>query len=147
MARFDYDVRSALFFDGARIAGPILVLVVWAALGAALAIALGGRIMNPADTEARGRGGSGGVSVLVIRIVSSLAQRSAVCVLRLAVRGERSAVSVQRSARVGKHRITAAPQRTRCEFCSHVRQDSQTPRRALRELRNLLTAGCTGIRV
>ena len=71
--------------------------------------------------------------VLVVRIVSSLAQRSA--------------VSVQRSARVGKHRITAAPQRTRCEFCSHVRQDSQTPRRALRELRNLLTAGCTGIRV
>jgi hypothetical protein len=29
--------RSALFFDGARITGPILVLVVWAALGTALA--------------------------------------------------------------------------------------------------------------
>ena len=32
--------RSALFFDGARIAGPILVLAGWAALGTALVIAL-----------------------------------------------------------------------------------------------------------
>jgi hypothetical protein len=45
--------RSALFFGGARIAGPILVLVGWAALGTALAVALGGRIMNPVDVEAR----------------------------------------------------------------------------------------------
>ena len=50
--------RSALFFGGARIAGPILVLVGWAALGTALAIALGGRIMNPVDVEARAAAGA-----------------------------------------------------------------------------------------
>src|SRR6478735_2724006 len=38
--------RSALFFNGARIVGPILVLVGWAALGAMLVIALGGRIVD-----------------------------------------------------------------------------------------------------
>ena len=50
--------RSALFFDGARIAGPILVLVTWAALGTALALAFGGRMMNPADTEAAAAAGA-----------------------------------------------------------------------------------------
>jgi hypothetical protein len=50
--------RSALFFDGARIAGPILVLVCWAVLGTLLALALGGRIMNPADTEAAAAAGA-----------------------------------------------------------------------------------------
>ena len=50
--------RSALFFDGARIAGPILVLVGWAALGTLLALALGGRIMDPADTEAAAAAGA-----------------------------------------------------------------------------------------
>ena len=50
--------RSALFFDGARIAGPILVLVAWAAIGTALAVALGGRIMNPVDTEAAAAAGA-----------------------------------------------------------------------------------------
>jgi ABC-2 family transporter protein len=50
--------RSALFFDGARIIGPILVLVVWAVLGSLLALALGGRIMDPADTEAAAAAGA-----------------------------------------------------------------------------------------
>jgi hypothetical protein len=50
--------RSALFFDGARIIGPILVLVVWAILGTLLALALGGRIMDPADTEAAAAAGA-----------------------------------------------------------------------------------------
>jgi hypothetical protein len=50
--------RSALFFGGSRIAGPILVLVVWAALGTVLALALGGRIMNPAETEAAAAAGA-----------------------------------------------------------------------------------------
>ena len=50
--------RSALFFDGARIAGPILVLVAWAAVGTALALALGGRVMDPADTEAAAAAGA-----------------------------------------------------------------------------------------
>ncbi len=50
--------RSALFFGGARIAGPILVLVVWAVLGTLLALALGGRIMDPADTEAAAAAGA-----------------------------------------------------------------------------------------
>ena len=50
--------RSALFFDGARVAGPILVLVGWAALGTLLALALGGRIMNPVDTEAAAAAGA-----------------------------------------------------------------------------------------
>jgi hypothetical protein len=50
--------RSALFFDGARIVGPILVLVVWAVLGTLLALALGGRIMDPVDTEAAAAAGA-----------------------------------------------------------------------------------------
>jgi hypothetical protein len=50
--------RSALFFDGARIPGPILVLVFWAVLGTLLALALGGRIMNPVDTEAAAAAGA-----------------------------------------------------------------------------------------
>jgi hypothetical protein len=50
--------RSALFFDGARIAGPILVLVGWALLGTLLALALGGRIMDPIDVEARAAAGA-----------------------------------------------------------------------------------------
>jgi hypothetical protein len=50
--------RSALFFSGARIAGPIIVLAVWAALGAALALAFGGRILDPAETEAMAAAGA-----------------------------------------------------------------------------------------
>jgi hypothetical protein len=50
--------RSALFFDGERIIGPMLVLVAWAALGTLLALALGGRIMDPADTEAAAAAGA-----------------------------------------------------------------------------------------
>jgi hypothetical protein len=50
--------RSALFFGGARIAGPIIVLTLWAALGAALALALGGRVMNPVDVEAEAAAGA-----------------------------------------------------------------------------------------
>jgi len=50
--------RSALFFNGARIAGPILVLVGWAVLGTSLALALGGRIMNPVDVEAEAAAGA-----------------------------------------------------------------------------------------
>ena len=50
--------RSALFFDGERIVGPILVLVGWAALGSALALALGGRITDPVDVEARAAAGA-----------------------------------------------------------------------------------------
>jgi hypothetical protein len=50
--------RSALFFGGERIVGPILVLVGWAVLGTALALALGGRIMDPVDVEARAAAGA-----------------------------------------------------------------------------------------
>ena len=50
--------RSALFFDGARIAGPILVLVGWTALGTAIAVAFGGRIVDPVDIEARAAAGA-----------------------------------------------------------------------------------------
>ncbi len=50
--------RSALFFDGARIVGPILVLVAWVAVGTALALALGGRIVDPVETEARAAAGA-----------------------------------------------------------------------------------------
>ncbi len=50
--------RSALFFDGARITGPIAVLVVWAVLGTLLALALGGRIMDPVETEAAAAAGA-----------------------------------------------------------------------------------------
>jgi hypothetical protein len=50
--------RSALFFDGTRITGPTLVLVGWAVLGTLLALALGGRIMDPVDTEAAAAAGA-----------------------------------------------------------------------------------------
>jgi hypothetical protein len=50
--------RSVLFFDGARILGPILVLVGWGAAGIALALALGGRIMDPVDVEAEAAAGA-----------------------------------------------------------------------------------------
>ena len=50
--------RSALFFDGARIAGPVLVLVGWAAVGTSLALALGGRITDPVDVEAEAAAGA-----------------------------------------------------------------------------------------
>jgi hypothetical protein len=50
--------RSALFFDGARIAGPVFVLVGWAALGTVLALALGGRVMDPVEVEARAAAGA-----------------------------------------------------------------------------------------
>jgi hypothetical protein len=50
--------RSALFFDVARIAGPILVLMGWAALGPVLALALGGRVTDPVEVEARAAAGA-----------------------------------------------------------------------------------------
>lgn len=50
--------RSALFFDGARVAGPILVLVGWAALGTLLGLALGGRVTDPVEVEARAAAGA-----------------------------------------------------------------------------------------
>jgi hypothetical protein len=50
--------RSALFFDGERITGPILVLAGWAVVGTLLALALGGRITDPVDTEAEAAAGA-----------------------------------------------------------------------------------------
>jgi hypothetical protein len=50
--------RSALFFDGSRITGPILVLVGWATVGTLLALALGGRVTDPVDTEAEAAAGA-----------------------------------------------------------------------------------------
>jgi hypothetical protein len=50
--------RSALFFDGARVVGPILVLVGWAVAGTLLALALGGRITDPVDAEAEAAAGA-----------------------------------------------------------------------------------------
>lgn len=44
-------VRSILFFDGARILGPIAVLVGWAVLGAALALWRGGRAVPREQAE------------------------------------------------------------------------------------------------
>ena len=51
--------RAALFFDGARIAGPIHVLVGWAVLGAALVIALGGRVVDAVEAETEAAAGAG----------------------------------------------------------------------------------------
>jgi hypothetical protein len=50
--------RAALFFDGARIAGPILVLAGWAILGAALTVALGGRVMSMVEAETEAAAGA-----------------------------------------------------------------------------------------
>jgi hypothetical protein len=50
--------RAALFFDGARITGPILVLFGWAAFGAALVLVLGGRVVDPVDAEAEAAAGA-----------------------------------------------------------------------------------------
>jgi hypothetical protein len=43
--------RASLFFDGARSAGPILVLAGWAACGTVLVIALGGRVVSAVEAE------------------------------------------------------------------------------------------------
>jgi hypothetical protein len=50
--------RAALFFDGARVAGPILVLAGWAAFGTALVIALGGRVVNMVEAEMEAAAGA-----------------------------------------------------------------------------------------
>jgi hypothetical protein len=50
--------RGALFFDGARILGPTLVLVGWAAFGTALVIALGGRVMSMVEAETEAAAGA-----------------------------------------------------------------------------------------
>src|SRR4051794_19548932 len=50
--------RAALFFDGARIAGATLVLVGWAVLGAALVIALGGRVVSAVEGEPEAAAGA-----------------------------------------------------------------------------------------
>src|SRR3954447_447421 len=50
--------RSALFFDGARIAGPVLVLAGWAALGTSLALALGGRVVSMVEAETEAAAGA-----------------------------------------------------------------------------------------
>jgi hypothetical protein len=50
--------RSALFFSGQRIAGPLAVLAVWGVAGTLLALALGGRVMDPVDTEAAAAAGA-----------------------------------------------------------------------------------------
>ena len=50
--------RSALFFDGSRIAGPILVLVGWAVFGTALVVALGGRVVNMVEAETEAAAGA-----------------------------------------------------------------------------------------
>jgi ABC-2 family transporter protein len=50
--------RSALFFDGARVASPIAVLVAWAALGTALVLALGGRVVSMVEAEAEAAAGA-----------------------------------------------------------------------------------------
>jgi hypothetical protein len=50
--------RAALFFDGARIAGPILVLVGWAAIGTVLLIALGGRVVSMVEAETEAAAGA-----------------------------------------------------------------------------------------
>jgi hypothetical protein len=50
--------RAALFFDGARIAGPTLVLVGWAAFGIALTIALGGRVVDMVEAEREAAAGA-----------------------------------------------------------------------------------------
>jgi hypothetical protein len=50
--------RASLFFDGARITGPILVLAGWAAFGTALLIALGGRVMTMVEAETEAAAGA-----------------------------------------------------------------------------------------
>jgi hypothetical protein len=50
--------RATLFFDGARIAGPLLVLAAWAAAGTALVIALGGRVVDMVEAESEAAAGA-----------------------------------------------------------------------------------------
>jgi hypothetical protein len=50
--------RAALFFDGARIAGPILVLAGWAAFGTAVMVALGGRVVSAVEAETEAAAGA-----------------------------------------------------------------------------------------
>jgi hypothetical protein len=50
--------RAALFFDGNRIAGPVLVLVGWAAIGTLLLIAFGGRVVSMVEAETEAAAGA-----------------------------------------------------------------------------------------
>jgi hypothetical protein len=50
--------RASLFFDGARSAGPILVLAGWAACGTVLVIALGGRVVSAVEAETEAAAGA-----------------------------------------------------------------------------------------
>ena len=50
--------RAALFFDGSRITGPILVLAGWAAFGTALMLALGGRVVDMVEAETEAAAGA-----------------------------------------------------------------------------------------
>ncbi len=50
--------RSALFFDGARIVGPILALVAWAAAGTTLVVVLGGRVVDMVEAETEAAAGA-----------------------------------------------------------------------------------------
>jgi hypothetical protein len=50
--------RSALFFDGARITGPIFVLVGWTVFGSLVALAFGGRVMDAVQVEAEAAAGA-----------------------------------------------------------------------------------------
>jgi hypothetical protein len=50
--------RTTLYFDGARIVGPLLVLIAWAVIGGAVALALGGRVVGPREAEAEAAAGA-----------------------------------------------------------------------------------------
>jgi hypothetical protein len=50
--------RAALYFDGARIVGPVLALFAWAVFGTVLAVALGGRSVDMIEAETEAAAGA-----------------------------------------------------------------------------------------
>jgi hypothetical protein len=52
------SARAALFFDGARITGPLLILSAWAVFGTALTVVLGGRTMTMTEAEVEAAAGA-----------------------------------------------------------------------------------------
>jgi hypothetical protein len=50
--------RAALYFDGARIVGPVLALIAWAVFGTVLAVALGGRSVDMIEAETEAAAGA-----------------------------------------------------------------------------------------
>ena len=104
-------VRSVLFFDGARVLGPIVVLLGWALLGATFALWRGGRAISRDEAEieaaaaGRGRLDHAARPPPTPRRASAGGRSSRPC------RRRGSAAAAATDARAGRHDLVDVPAR------------------------------------